>query len=383
MVNFPEDWGLASLGEVSRIRTGTRNRNEKSVSGRYPFFVRSAIIERIDSYSYDTEAVLVPGEGNIGSIFHYIRGKFDVHQRVYVISEFPDGVSGQFVFWYMKYLFGDHALENTSKATVDSLRLPVFRSFPLRLPQLNQQHAIAEVLSDFDEHLANLDELIVKKKVIRDGALEALTSGERRLDGFNSTWRTRPLSEFARVYDGVHQTPDYEESGVRFVSVEDISNIYASRKFISQSSYIKDFKVRPTKGDVLMTRIGDIGTPAYVRSDELLAYYVSLALLKPVGIDGLFLHYYIQSPGFQNELNDRSLLHATPKKINKGEIGFCLVTVPLDRNEQRAIAEVLSGMDAEIRLLEEERVKVERLKLGAMDDLLTGRVRLPIEEEAA
>ncbi|MDU5309198.1 MAG: restriction endonuclease subunit S, partial [Varibaculum cambriense] len=253
----------------------------------------------------------------------------------------------------------------------------------IAIPTIREQRAIAEVLSGFDEHLANLDELIAKKRAVRDGVLDELLTGKQRLFGFNEGWSSLALEEVATIYDGVHQTPDYEASGIRFVSVEDVFDLYGSAKFISQTSYLRDFKVHPSKGDVLMTRIGDIGTPAYISDEEPLAYYVSLALLKPIRINGLFLYYYIQSKSFQRELFDRSLLHATPKKINKGEIGFCLVTMPRNLEEQRAIASVLSSIDEEIRLLVEERVKVELLKLGAMDDLLTGRVRLPLEEEAA
>lgn len=382
MVTKRSEWPSIALGQIATIHTGARNNNEKITHGKYPFFVRSAKVERIDTYSYEGEAVLVPGEGDVGNIFHYVDGKFDAHQRVYVISNFCERIHVPFVYWYMRRFFGMQALRNTAKATVDSLRLPVFESFTLRIPTLNEQIAIAEVLSGFDEHLANLDELITKKKAIRDGVLDELLTGKQRLFGFNEGWSSLALEEVAAIYDGVHQTPDYEASGIRFVSVEDVFDLYGSAKFISQTSYLRDFKVHPSKGDVLMTRIGDIGTPAYISDEEPLAYYVSLALLKPIRINGLFLYYYIQSKSFQRELFDRSLLHATPKKINKGEIGFCLVTMPRNLEEQRAIASVLSSIDEEIRLLAEERAKVERLKLGAMDDLLTGRVRLPLEEEA-
>jgi hypothetical protein len=75
---IPNDWHVASLGSVSRIKTGSRNNDDKVEDGEYPLFVRSLRVERINTYSYDCEAILVPGEGNIGNIFHYIRGRFDV-----------------------------------------------------------------------------------------------------------------------------------------------------------------------------------------------------------------------------------------------------------------------------------------------------------------
>ncbi|MEG0692591.1 MAG: restriction endonuclease subunit S, partial [Oscillospiraceae bacterium] len=167
-------------------------------------------------------------------------------------------------------------------------------------------------------------------------------------------------------------------SGIKFVSVENILNIYGSEKHISISDYAKGFKSFPEKGDVLMTRIGDVGTSCIVETNEPIAYYVSLALFKHITISSSFLNHYIKSKNFQNELNDRTLHHATPKKINKGEIGKCEVCYPICEREQQAIASVLTAMDEEIEALETEKAKMIEIKEGAMDDLLTGRVRLKI-----
>ncbi len=153
-------------------------------------------------------------------------------------------------------------------------------------------------------------------------------------------------------------------------------DLYSSNKYISPISYKSDFKVYPEKGDIFMTRIGDVGTPCVVEKEEPLAYYVSLALLKNIIIDSYFLNYYIKSSNFKKELDDRILHHATPKKINKGEIGKCLVKYPKSSKEQKAIGEILRLMDSEIKNLEEELNKMMQIRDGAMDDLLTGRIRL-------
>ena len=93
---FDGDWKPIQLGSVSKIKTGDKNNEQKTDDGKYPFFVRSQQVERINSYSYDGEAILIPGEGNIGQIFHYINGKFDWHQRVYKISDFSEFVCGKY-----------------------------------------------------------------------------------------------------------------------------------------------------------------------------------------------------------------------------------------------------------------------------------------------
>ena len=178
---FNSEWEVRELGEVADIRTGKRNNQDKVSDGLYPFFVRSQDVERINTYSYDGEAVLVPGEGGIGNIFHYINGKFEVHQRVYKISDFLN-VSGKYVYYYMKQNFGAHAMKNTVKATVDSLRLPTFQEFELKIPNnLEEQKAIAQVLSDMDAEIEALEEKLEKVKTIKQGMMQELLTGRIRL----------------------------------------------------------------------------------------------------------------------------------------------------------------------------------------------------------
>ena len=181
LAGFTKAWGEHLLGDIARIKTGSRNNQDKKVGGHYPFFVRSATVERIDSYSYDCEAVLVPGEGGIGSIFHYMNGKFEVHQRVYKISDFSAGVSGRFVYYYMRHYFGAHAMENSVKATVDSLRLPTFQNFQLRLPRSEEQEAIVAVLDDAEAEVDALQDRLIKARSVKTGMMQELLTGRVRL----------------------------------------------------------------------------------------------------------------------------------------------------------------------------------------------------------
>lgn len=178
---FVASWSTRSLGDVTRIKTGSRNNQDKKAGGQYPFFVRSATVERIDSYSYDCEAILVPGEGGIGSIFHYVNGKFEVHQRVYKISDFAQDASGRFVYYFMCQYFGAHAMENSVKATVDSLRLPTFKNFQLRLPARDEQDAIVRVLDDAESEVATLEHRLTKARATKTGMMQQLLTGRTRL----------------------------------------------------------------------------------------------------------------------------------------------------------------------------------------------------------
>lgn len=178
---FTADWEEKYLGDIARVKTGSRNNQDKVADGRYPFFVRSAHVESIDSYSYDTEAILIPGEGGIGEIFHYINGPHEVHQRVYRISDFSLDTCPKFIFFYLRSFFGAHAMRNTVKATVDSLRLPTFLEFELLIPTLKEQEAIAEALTVMDDELEALTEQVSKLRMVKEGMMQDLLTGKVRL----------------------------------------------------------------------------------------------------------------------------------------------------------------------------------------------------------
>ena len=179
---FSGAWETKRLGELAHIKTGGRNNEDKVKNGEYPFFVRSAIVERINSYCFDGEAILVPGEGGIGSIFHYINGRFDCHQRVYMINRFATDVCSKLVYYIMVLQFGSHAMQNTVKATVDSLRLPTFKNFSFSIPKdAAEQRAIASVLSDMDAEIAALEQRRDKTRVIKQGMMQQLLTGRVRL----------------------------------------------------------------------------------------------------------------------------------------------------------------------------------------------------------
>ena len=136
------------------------------------------------------------------------------------------------------------------------------------------------------------------------------------------------LNSVCDIYDGTHSTPNYTESGVKFASVENIGNLYATQKYISEKDFEK-YKIKPRIGDVMMTRIGSVGVCTVVDRNEALAFYVSLALLRPQldKVQSRFLKYAIESIHGRKKLRKRTLINAVPIKINKDDIGK--VTIPL------------------------------------------------------
>lgn len=189
-----------------------------------------------------------------------------------------------------------------------------------------------------------------------------------RFDGFNDAWEQCRLGDVTDIFDGTHQTPKYTESGVKFVSVENIDTL-ETEKYISYEAYKKDYSNKQAEiGDVLMTRIGDIGTAKVIETDELMAYYVTLALLKPKKINSNFLAWIIASPEVQRDIWKRTLHIAFPKKINLGEINQVKINIS-SYEEQQKIGIFFKSLDNLITLHQRELENYKLLKKGFLQKL--------------
>ena len=189
-----------------------------------------------------------------------------------------------------------------------------------------------------------------------------------RFKGFTEVWEQRKLGEISNVYDGTHQTPNYKNEGIMFLSVENIRNLQ-SEKYISKEDFEKNFKIYPEKNDILMTRIGDIGTTNIVNDNTPKAYYVSLALLKPQKINSEFLNIAIQSEYVQKGLKKRSLLTAIPMKINKDQIGQVSVLCPKIEKEQCKIGKTFQKLDNLITLHQRKYDKLVNVKKALLEKM--------------
>lgn len=167
-------WEEKKLGCVADIGTGSNDLQDKVENGEYPFFVRSAKVEKIDRYTFDGEAILIPGDGNIGQIYHYINGKFAYHQRVYKISDFTSNILGKYVYFYMNKYFLKEALKNSVKATVDSLRLPTLTGMFIQLPCLEEQIKIAKFLSNIDNIIEKENKKLEELRLWKKGLLQQM-----------------------------------------------------------------------------------------------------------------------------------------------------------------------------------------------------------------
>ena len=259
-----------------------------------------------------------------------------------------------------------------------------FSKFNVVLPSLQEQQAIASALSDFDEHIDNLTELIEKKKAIRDGALEDLVSGRTRLDGFNGEWIESTIEDSTKeiITGGTPSTTvdKYWGGSIPWLASTEIHQKIITRatKNITNIGLNNSSAKMAPKDSVLIALAGQgktRGTAAF------LAYPMALnqslaALVAADETDSKFLYYLIEN--MYLELRELSSGDGGRGGLNKTLIKNINIRLPREIKEQHAIAEVLTAMDEEIESLKIEKEKMIQIKEGAMDDLLTGRVRLKV-----
>ena len=189
-----------------------------------------------------------------------------------------------------------------------------------------------------------------------------------RFKDFTGPWEQRKLRDKVGIYDGVHQTPKYQDGGIMFLSVENIATLHSS-KYISEEDFKRDYKVYPQENDILMTRIGDVGTTNVVTDNGLKAYYVSLALLKYRSTNPFFLSNAIQSDYVQNGLANRTLKTAIPMKINKDEIGKVDVMLPTSTDEQVQIGTYFRNLDNLITLHQRKCDNLKKIKKAMLEKM--------------
>ncbi|MGR3979419.1 restriction endonuclease subunit S [Pseudoalteromonas sp. 1181_04] len=195
---------------------------------------------------------------------------------------------------------------------------------------------------------------------------------EIRFNCFSDEWLSFNLDQITDVYDGTHQTPAYTKSGVMFLSAENIKTLN-SQKFISEKAFNEEFKVYPKKNDVLMTRIGDVGTANVVETDDDKAYYVTLALLKYKQLCPYFLKSSIASPYVQRDIWLRTLHIAFPKKINMNEIKLVTINCPPDKRESNEIGNTFQKLDSLINQHQKKHDKLSNVKKAMLEKMFPKR----------
>ena len=365
---IPEDWGCVAAKHLMKIETGSRNTEHKTDMGKYPFFVRSQKVEHIDTYHYNCEAVLTAGDGvGTGKVFHHFVGKFDAHQRVYVMSNF-DGITGRYFYNYFSDNFGKEVSKYTAKSSVDSVRRDMIAEMMIPLPPLEEQKRIAEALSDVDRMISSLEKLIAKKKTVKQGAMQELLTGKKRLPGFTGKWTVKYIDDIATIMDNcripVKESDREKMAGtipycgangivgyINGYTIDDEIILIAE-----DGGYFDEYATRPI---------------AYKMSGKCWVNNHAHILKSKSNTDQNYLFYCLVHKDIRDFISS-----GTRSKLNKAELLKITIKLPLCLEEQIAIASILSDMDNEIESLEQKLSKTRQIKQGMMQQLLTGKIRL-------
>jgi type I restriction enzyme S subunit len=386
-----------SMVRVADIRTGNLNL-EKTLKVN-----KSVFVDFTRNYTPKKGDIVLSRVGSYG-VSSYVETDepFCIGQNTVVIDS---KISSRYLYYILNSPSTRTQIEDGSYGSgYKSLSLKNIIELQLPLPIEKEQTAIANALSDVDALLTELENLIAKKQAIKTASMQQLLTGKTRLPQFAThtegekkgqlkdtkpselgeipeDWDVQPLSKLSTyINDGTHHTPTYKRDGIPFYSVENVSaNDFYNVKFISEEEHKKLVKrCRPEKGDILMTRIGTLGITRVIDWEVDASIYVSLALIKlRQEVKPEYVYSFSKSSIFQKEVEKRSLINATPQKINMVEIGQVPILFPTNEEEQTTITTILSDMDNEIQTLEQRLKKTRQIKQGMMQELLTGKTRLP------
>ncbi|PRM47017.1 restriction endonuclease subunit S [Haemophilus influenzae] len=230
------------LMDLAEIGTGNSNRQDEEENGKYPFYVRSKNILRSNSFQFDETAIIIPGEGGIGDIFHYVEGKYALHQRAYRIHITSDQVNTKFLYYIMHNSFKKYILSKSVGATAISIRKPMLEKFEIPIPPLSVQTEIVRILDALTALTSELtSELILRQKQY-EYYREKLLSFDS-LEQLNSGGGKKKLIDVAKIKNG----KDWKHLGEGNIPIYGSGGIMG---YVDAYSYDKPTVLIPRKGTI-------------------------------------------------------------------------------------------------------------------------------------
>ena len=398
---IPGHWKICRTRYLCNINTGDKDTVMKEDNGKYPFYVRSPKIERINTFSYDGEAILMAGDGvGAGKVFHYANGKFDYHQRVYNMHNIC-GVSGKFMFYFIRDQFHYAMEEKNAKSTVDSVRLPWLKAFPIAIPAQEEQEAIVtyldtkaakidEYISIAEKKIAALEEL--KQTIITEAVTRGIhkdvpmkDSGVKWIGMIPAHWeimRLRFVCEFRNGYTPSKANPKFWENGtIPWFRMEDIRD---SGRFLNEAKqYISKEAVKGDglfeAGSFILATTATIGEHAMLIADSLANQRFTNLKIRKSLISKLSRNFFFYYLFVIDEYCKSTTRKATFPSVDMTELKNIGVSIP-PIEEQQEIVTYIEAKAAKIdQLCQAERSQIEKLKeykQRLISDVVTGKVKV-------
>ena len=410
---IPNDWETPKFGEICTLINGRGFKPYEWSKKGLPI-IRIQNLNGSDDFNYyegaydpkifiENGQLLFAWSGSRGTSFgpHIWKGQNALlNYHTWKLNINHSKVDDKYFYHILKSLtkiiensaHGASALVHTQKGEMEQFNIPL-------PPSRIEQEKIATALSDTDALISELEKLIEKKQAIKTATMQQLLTGKTRLPEFAlredgtpkaykdselgqipEGWEVKKLSEITTyINDGTHYTPNYVKNGIPFYSVENVSsNDFENVKYITNEEHQRLLKrCRPERGDILLTRIGTLAKTRLIDWDIDASIYVSLALIKlNKNILSSFVYAFTKTDIFMREVEKRSLVNATPQKINMDEIKNVPILISSDMKEQVDLANIYLSLEADLNKLTKQLSKLENIKVGMMQEILTGKTRL-------
>ena len=386
---IPNDWECRKLNELAGYVNGKAQEGSIKDSGKY-VVVNSKFIASDGEVKKYSDVCLC--EAKVGDVLMVLsdvpngraiakcflvneKDKYSVNQRICLLS--PRGIDGRLLFYKLNrnphFISFDDGVKQTNLRKQDVLNCPI--GFP---QSQAEQQAIANALSDADALIESLEQLIEKKRQIKQGVMQELLTGKRRLPGFSGEWESRSLGEIAQIQRGASPRPIEspiwfdDKSQIGWVRISDITKAGMFLKETTQRLSAKGVaNSRPVQKDrLIMSICATVGRPIITEIDVCI--HDGFVVFENLRADKKFVYYVLKQiePDWAKHGQTGSQMNLNTGLINQTRF----LHPPID--EQCSIGNFLFDLDSELLCLEERRTKSEKIKQAMMQELLTGKVRL-------
>ena len=383
------DWQNKQLGTLCTIQTGKKDVNEGSQNGAYPFFTCSREVYASDTYSFDTEAILIAGNGAVGETKLY-RGKFEAYQRTYVLDGFEEDLD--FIFYVLKGSLTEALSKVVSGSTMPYIRKGDLERFPVPLPPLPEQKKIAHILSTVQRAIEAQERIIqitteLKKALMYKLFTEGLRNEPQKqteVGPIPDSWKEVKLEETGTVVYGIQASVanNLTPVGTRILTNKNLTldggfDLEKINYFELKTKRHLDTILR--KGDILFNwRSGSkhhIGKTAYFNLDGEWVHSSFILRIRPnTQINGRFLFYYLN---YLREAEYFVKLHtyAINAKFNKSAVNALPTTLP-SREEQDQIVSALDSVQRKLELAVTKQQAQRNLFRTLLHKLTTATIRV-------
>lgn len=383
---YTDEWKNQFVKSICDISTGKSNTQDKIIDGKYPFYVRSSNIERSNKYLYDEEAVLTAGDGvGTGKVFHYVNGKYDLHQRVYRMFNFRD-IDSKFFFHIFSSKFYERVMSMTAKSSVDSVRYDMISDMEITVPNvITEQEAIADYFKSLDSLIEATDKKIATLKQTKQASLQSMfpqegeTKPRVRFKGFTDDWKKVEIGKYGDTYSGLSgkSKDDFGKGNAKYITFLNVLTNAQINTYILESVDVKTGERQNAvqKGDILFNTSSE--TP-----EEVGLCSVLLEDIPNVYLNSFCFGFRPNNPAINSEFLvylmrghiGRSIMKvlaqgATRYNLSKKRLCETLVPIPTNIDEQKQIAEYFSNLDKQISIQEQRLEKLKQIKSACLKNM--------------